>query len=207
VHAADPVRDQRADIERREVCDTVGITMVLLINGPPAAGKSTLARRYVDHHDRAALVEFDALRMTQPNWEHDEGSRLVARDLAGAAVVEHLLGGRDVVMGQYFGRPGFIVALEGLALAHDATFVEVILATGAPMAIDRFRARRRALTEDGERHPERDIPDSEIDVFILDAVDRLDRLPTVRPASRILTVASGASEDEVYRDLLSILGE
>ena len=48
--------------------------------------------------------------MTLPNWEKDEATRLVARDLAGAAVVEHLGAGRDVVMAQYFGRLGYIVS-------------------------------------------------------------------------------------------------
>ena len=105
-----------------------------------------------DDHERAALVEVDTLRMTLPNWEKDEATRLVARELAGAAVVEHLGAGRDVVMAQYFGRLGYIVLLEDVAREHGATFVEVILATGAALAIDRFRARRRAMSERGERH-------------------------------------------------------
>ena len=95
--------------------------------------------------------------------------------------MEHLDAGRDVVMAQYFGRLGYIVVLEDLAREHGATFVEVILATGAALAIDRFRARRRAMTERGEDHPERDIADADVEAFILDAVDRLTRLPTARP--------------------------
>ena len=110
-------------------------------------------------------------------------------------------------MAQYFGRLGYIVLLEDLAREHGATFVEVILATGAALAIDRFRARRRAMTERGERHPERDIADADVEAFILDAVDRLTRLPTARPESRIVPVALEASEDEIYRRLLSVLGE
>ncbi len=85
--------------------------------------------------------------------------------------------------------------------------VEVILATDAALAIERFRARRRAMTERGERHPERDIADGDVEAFILDAVDRLTRLPTARPESRIVPVAREASEDEIYRRLLSVLGE
>jgi predicted kinase len=184
-----------------------GIARLILVNGPPASGKSTLARRYVDDHDRAALVEVDALRMTLPNWDKDEGTRLVARELAGAAVVEHLCAGRDVVMAQYFGRLGYIVLLDDLAREHGAMFVEVILAAGAALAIDRFRARRRAMIERGERHPERDIADADIEAFIFDAVDRLTRLPAVRPESRIVPVALEASEDEIYHRLLSVLDE
>jgi len=183
------------------------IARLILINGPPASGKSTLARRYVADHDGAVLVEVDALRTTLPNWEQDEASRLVARDLAGAAVIEHLSAGRDVVMAQYFGRLGYIVVLDDLAAEHGATFVEVILVTDAALAIDRFRARRRAMAGRGERHPERDIADEDVELFILDAVDRLTRLPTARLESRLVPIALGATEDETYRRLLAVLGE
>ena len=145
--------------------------------------------------------------MTLPNWDKDEATRLVARELAGAAVVEHLRAGRDVVMAQYFGRLGYIVLLEDLAREHGATFVEVILTVDAALAIDRFRSRRRAMSKRGERHPERDIADADVDAFILDAVARLARLPTARPESRIVPVALEASEDEIYHRLLSVLGE
>ena len=143
--------------------------------------------------------------MTLPNWEEDEATRLAARDLAGAAVVEGLGAGRDVVLPQYFGRLGYIVLLEDAARAHGATFVEVILATGAATAIERFRARRRAMAERGERHPDRDIADHETEAFILDAVERLTRLPTARPESRVIPIEPEASEDEVYRRLLAVL--
>ena len=83
--------------------------------------------------------------MTLPNWESDEATRLVASELAAAAVMQHLDSGRDVVMAQYFGRLGYIVLLEDLAREHGAMFVEVILATSAALAIDRFRARRPSI--------------------------------------------------------------
>jgi predicted kinase len=189
------------------VSQDAGIARLILVNGPPASGKSSVARRYVDDHDGAALVEVDVLRMTLPGWEQDEATRLAARDLAGAAVVEHLGAGRDVVMAQYFGRVGYVVLLEDVARAHDATFVEVILAIDATLAIDRFRARRRAMAARGEHHPERDIADADVEAFILDAVDRLSRLPTVRPTSQIVPVAVDASEEEIYRSLLGVLDE
>jgi hypothetical protein len=145
--------------------------------------------------------------MTLPNWKQDEATRLAARELAGAAVVEALRAGRDVIMAQYFGRLDFVVLLDELAREHGATFVEVILAADAALAIDRFRARGRAMTERGQHHPERDIADADVEAFIGDAVDRLARLPAARPESRIVPVALGASEEEIYRRLLVVLGE
>jgi predicted kinase len=191
----------------RAVSKDAGIARLIHINGAPASGKSTLARRYVDDHGGAALVEVDTLRMTLPNWKKDEATRLAAAELAGAAIAEHLGAGHDVVIAQYFGRLGNIVLLEDVAREHGATFVEVILATGAASAIDRFRARRRAMVERGELHPERDIADADVETFILDAVERLTRLPTARPESRVIPVDLETSEDEVYRRLRSVLGE
>jgi predicted kinase len=184
-----------------------GIARLILLNGPPASGKTTLARRYVADHDGAALVEIDALQMTLPNWEQDEASRLAAVELAAAAIVEHLGAGRDVVMAQYFGRLGHVVMVEDLAREHGATFVEVILDLDATIAIERFRARRRAMAERGECHPERDIADADVETFIVDAVERLTRLPTVRSASRVVPLEVETSEDDVYRRLRAVLDE
>jgi hypothetical protein len=147
------------------------------------------------------------LRMTLPDWEDDGTTRLVARDLAGAAVIESLGAGRDVVLPQYLGRLGFVVVLEDLARDHGATFVEVILAMDPATAIDRFRARRRAMAERGERHPELDIADADVEPFIVDAVERLTRMPTARPGSQVIPVAAETSEDDVFGRLLAILGE
>jgi predicted kinase len=183
------------------------LTRLILVNGPPASGKSTIGRRYVHDHDSTALVEVDALRMTLPNWERDEQTRLVARDLAGTAIVGHLDAGRDVLVPQYFGRLGYIVLLDALAREHGAAFVEVILEIDAAVAVERFRARRRSMAEHLERHPERDIADGCVEAFILEAVDRLARLPTARPGSRVVRVGPEASEDEISRRLLSILGQ
>jgi predicted kinase len=178
----------------------------VLLNGPPGSGKSTVARRYVDEHLPAVLVEIDAIRMTLPDWEQDDATKLAARDLAAAAVAEHLAAGRDVVMPQYFGRLGYIVRLEDLAHQQGAAFVEVILLPDAPSAIDRFRARRRRLVERGEHHPERDLAQADVEGFIVDAVERLARMPARRPASRMVPVDRQTSEDEVYRRVCAVLG-
>jgi hypothetical protein len=110
-------------------------------------------------------------------------------------------------MAQYFGRLGYIVLLEAVAREHGARFVEVVLAIDAAHAIGRFRACRRALAGRGEAHPERDIAEADVEAFIVDAVDRLTRLPAARPNSRIIPVELAASEDEIYCRLWSVLGE
>jgi hypothetical protein len=61
------------------------------------------------------------------------------------------------------------------------------------------------MIERGERHPERDIADADIEAVIIDAVDRLARLPAARPESRIVPVSLEASEDDIYHRLLLLL--
>lgn len=153
------------------------------------------------------LVEVDELRMTLPGWEADEGTRLTARDLAGAAIVEHLGAGRDVVMPQYFGRLGYILLMDELAGQHGAVFIEVVLDVPVATAIDRFWARRRAMVALGQRHPERDLADDEVEPFIREAVDRLARLPDLRPASRVVPVDPDLSAQDVYDRLLVAVDE
>jgi hypothetical protein len=63
------------------------------------------------------------------------------------------------------------------------------------------------MTERGETHPERDIADADVEAFIIDAVNRLARLPTARTKSRTIPVGLETSEDAVYRRLCSILDE
>ncbi|HTI20015.1 MAG TPA: AAA family ATPase, partial [Kutzneria sp.] len=73
--------------------------MLLLLNGPPGVGKSTVAARYVDDHPLALNLDIDVLRAQLGRWQDDlESAGLVARDLAVAMARTHLLAGHDVVV-------------------------------------------------------------------------------------------------------------
>ena len=105
-------------------------------------GKSTLARRYVDDHPLALLLEIDELRTSLGRWQELDESRLVARRLAVAMAEAHLRDGHDVVVPQYLGRVDFIESLAALAQRAGATFAELMLVDAEPAVLDRFRARR-----------------------------------------------------------------
>ena len=146
---------------------------LLLVNGPPGVGKSTLARRYVDDHPLALLIEIDDLRVSMGAWSEHEGSKLQARALALALAATHLRAGYDVVVPQYVGRPELVDQLRAVAAEVGAAFTHVVLADDRQAVDRRFRSRRQDLLARGGAHPQADLADHEVDAAIADAERRL----------------------------------
>jgi predicted kinase len=146
-----------------------------LINGAPAVGKSTLARRYADGHPLALIVDVDNIRMHLGRWSEVDESKVVARDLAIALAQDHLLRGHDVIVPQYLGRPEFRERLQGLAEEVAAPFVEVLLTDDAGTVIERFTGRREEIARTGAAHPEADVGDDSIATEVSQAIEHLRR--------------------------------
>ena len=72
---------------------------LVLLNGPPAVGKSTLARRYAHDHPLTLVLEIDAVRAMLGSWlEEWERSGPAARQIALAMARTHLEAGHDVIV-------------------------------------------------------------------------------------------------------------
>jgi predicted kinase len=176
---------------------------LLLLNGAPGVGKSTLARRYVDDHPLALLLEVDGIRTALGRWDEVEGSRLAARRLAAAMAEAHLRDGHDVVVPQFLGRLPFIDTLDAIAQQTGSSFREVILGADDDAIVERFRARRSDLAAMGHAHPQADVDARDIAREIAAAQRSLDVVRAARPGT--ILVAATRDADATYRALSAVV--
>jgi predicted kinase len=84
---------------------------LVLINGAPSSGKSTLAKRYVEEHPLTLALDIDVVRAMLGRWlDHPIEAGLMARRMALEMTRVQLLAGHDVVIPQFLGRLNFVLA-------------------------------------------------------------------------------------------------
>lgn len=129
--------------------------VLILLNGAPASGKSTLARAWAERHgaELPLAIDVDVVRSMLGGWQAEPvAAGLAARALSLAAIRTQLAAGRDVVVPQYLRRPEFIDQLREAAGA--SAFLECVLVVDAPEAARRFEGRHaEALRASGPHSP------------------------------------------------------
>ena len=168
---------------------------LILLNGPPACGKSTHAQRYADEHPLTLNLDIDRVRSLLGRWRDDPHTAgLLARDIALAAARTHLESGHDVVVPQLLARPTFIEQLERLARDVHAAFHEIVLLDSKENMLRRF-AERRAATAQVEHSGD-----------LSEMYDRLMSLIATRPGARIVHVHDG-EVDLTYQSVRAMICE
>ncbi len=118
---------------------------LVLLNGPPASGKSTIASLLVAARPIALNLDVDLVRGALGGWlESPHESGLAARRLALAMCTAHLTAGHDVVVPQLVARETFVLQLAAVAAQVGARFVEVALMIDSEEMLRAFTARSAA---------------------------------------------------------------
>jgi predicted kinase len=182
------------------------VARLILINGMPGVGKSTLARRFAADHPGTLVCDIDLLRTYISGWRDDfvgAGSRI--RPAALGLIRGYLSESGDVVLPQLFARVSELQRFERAALDAGAEFVEVMLEAVQDDALRRFHAR-----DDGNDpwHPivREIVAESGGDEHLSAYVSKLTDLVAQRPATKVVPSVAGDLEAS-YDSLRAALGE
>ncbi|HEX6525091.1 MAG TPA: AAA family ATPase [Streptosporangiaceae bacterium] len=172
---------------------------LILLNGPPGCGKSTLARMYAEAHPLALNLDIDRIRDMLGQWRSSNSSGLLARAIALAAARVHLLSGYDVVIPQFLGRLTFIEQAEELAKDTEASFHEIVLLDSKENSLRRYAERGNPGAS-----PPGTSPPGASPAELAEMYDRLLAVVAARPGAKL--VPTRRSEiDQAYRDFLAAL--
>ncbi|MFD5088957.1 AAA family ATPase [Amycolatopsis thailandensis] len=175
---------------------------LIVLNGPPACGKSTLARLYAEDHPLTLNLDIDRIRGLLGAWRDDAAKAgVLARELALSAARTHLLAGHDVIVPQFLGRAGYLERLEALAGETAAGFHEIVLLDTLDNVLRRFAERTRAAAEPEhvEAHEMLDGPGQLVAMY-----DRLVELVSTRPKAAVVRTRDGLVR-QAYEGLLEQL--
>lgn len=118
---------------------------LILLNGNPGMGKSTLAHRYVSERPLAMNLDTDRIRDMFGQWQ---AARPVSEDLKQEYVCVlagmHLQRGFDVIIPNLIETIGEYERYEQVAQAAGAILKELVLVSNVEDAIERCKIRGRA---------------------------------------------------------------
>lgn len=176
---------------------------LILLNGPPGIGKSTIADHYADEHSGTLNLDVDRVRYLIGGWRTDfAGVGEIVRPVALAMLGAHLAGNRDVVMPQYLSSTAEVGEFERVARSAGAEFVEIVLMADRDDSIARFL---RGTDDDRRQEIQSIVDDAGGDAHLRDLYDELLDGLDDRPHAMLVTSPDG-DVDGTYKQVIVRLG-
>ncbi len=116
--------------------------ILIVLNGPPGIGESTLARRYIEDHPMSLALEQDLVRGLLGGWRtRAKESGEAAHSLCLEMARSHLRAGHDVIVPQFIALPSYLDELAQVGAELAARHVELVLLDDAAASERRFHQR------------------------------------------------------------------
>ena len=173
---------------------------LILINGFAGSGKTTIARKYIDEHPLAMVIEGDELIVNIGHWlENEPETRKAVFALIKSMLGTYLSTGHDVVLPYLVTNATDVNEFERVAKDKGADFYEFVLHTDRLDAVARL-LKRGTWGEAGlPPLTDKDLPETE--KLITQMETELEK----RPKAIVLSLLE-SSPDETYKQLLEHLG-
>jgi predicted kinase len=116
--------------------------ILVLVNGSPGTGKTTLARRWEADHPLSVALDIDTIRGMVGGWRDDESNAgKLARNLSRSMIRTALSEGHDVLVPQLVANPEFIDSLAEIASSRGSSFLHVVLTAPVEVCVQRCAER------------------------------------------------------------------
>jgi predicted kinase len=169
---------------------------LILLNGFAAAGKTTIAKKYIAEHSLALALEADMVVDHIGDWtNHEEEVRQLTFALTKAMLQTYLPSGHDVILPYLVTDAAEVREFEAIAQSCDADYYEILLHNERADAIARLLARGKWGEETSPALTEQDRPQIE------SLMDRMETALAERPHTIIIDL-KGNDPDTTYAQLL-----
>jgi predicted kinase len=181
------------------------VARLIMLNGPPAIGKSTIAARYVHDHPMALDLDLDRIRSLLGRWRDDRtAAGLATRAIGLAAARAHLHGGHDVIVPQLLTRPELLDSMAEVAQQTGAEFIEIVLLDAADSSVRRFAERTDRGTDPAHVELGAIVAADGGEAVLRSYHHRLVTFLTDRPNAIVIESVDG-DEEATYRRVLAVL--
>jgi len=115
---------------------------LILLNGYAGVGKTTIAKRYIEHHPLTLNIEGDQIIIMLGQWlSHEEQAREYVFALTKSMITTHLNSGKTVILPYLLVNAHHAEEFESIAKQNGASFFEVYLSIEKETAIKQLMER------------------------------------------------------------------